>query len=394
MRVLVLSHMYPNIANPISGIFVHEQVQALTRAGCEVKVVAPLPWVPPAMGMINEKWRKYKETPKNEMIGNIEVYRPAYFDLPRNYLFEYSGWTYYFGIKRLVKKIYQEWPFDLIHAHVALPDGYAAMLLNRYYKKPLVLTIHGQDMQYTIYHSQKAKNEVIEVLNHADTIISVSNKLRKSIIQYTDNTKVITIANGFNTEDLYEGESPLKDKYKGKTIILSVGNLIETKGHEFMLLALRDIVNEFDNVMYLIIGEGSYKDKLIQIVKQLELGPYVEFLGRLPHKKTMEYMSICDMFVLPSWEEGFGIVYLEAMAHGKPVIGCKGQGIEDFVIDKVNGILVENKDPHSLKEAVIALLRTPDYAMSMGQKAKEHVMNNLTWGNNASRVLDVYNKLV
>lgn len=394
MRVLILSHMYPNKANPVNGIFIHEQACALMQAGCEVKVVAPLPLVPPGIDLVSEKWEKYKQTPKKEVMNGVEIYRPSYFVVPGNHLLEYSGWTYYRGVRQTVERIYRLWPFDIMHAHVALPDGYATMLLKRNYDKPTVLSIHGQDMHYTVHRSQKARNKVIEALDNANVVIAVSDKLKKEIIECTQKANVVTVPNGFNVDDVYEGQSSLKDKYEGKIVILSVGNLVPTKGHEFMLHALKDIVKEFENIVYLIVGQGSYKSALVELVSKLGLGPYVEFLGALPHKKAMEYMSVCNIFVLPSWQEGFGVVYLEAMAHGKPVIGCKGQGIEDFVTDGVNGILVKGKDSDSLREAVLSLIRDKDYAASIGNKAKQYVMNNLTWANNASRMVQIYNKLL
>ncbi|MDK2902405.1 MAG: teichuronic acid biosynthesis glycosyltransferase TuaC [Clostridiales bacterium] len=394
MRVLILSHMYPNKANPVNGVFIYEQACALMKAGCEVKVVAPLPLVLPGADMVSEKWKKYKQTPKKEVMDGIEVYRPPYFVVPGNHLLEYSGWTYYRGVRQTVERIYRLWPFDIMHAHVALPDGYAAMLLKKDYKRPLVLSIHGQDMHYTVHRSQKARDKVIEALDNADAVIAVSNKLKREITECTQKAEVVTVPNGFNEDDVYEGQSPLKDKYKGKIVILSVGNLVPTKGHEFVLHALKDIIKEFDNIVYLIVGQGSYKSALVELVNELGLEPYVEFLGALPHKKAMEYMSACDIFALPSWQEGFGVVYLEAMAHGKPVIGCKGQGIEDFVTDGVNGILVEGKDSDSLRKAILSLIKDKQYATSMGNKAKQYVIGNLTWANNASRVVEIYNGLL
>jgi len=386
--------MYPNKANPLNGIFIHEQVCALKQTGCDIKVVAPLPFVPPGLGLISDKWKGYKQSPKQEIMDGIEVCRPSYFVVPGNHLMEYSGWTYYIGVKNAVERIYRTWPFDIIHAHVALPDGYAAVLANRIYKKPLVLSIHGQDMHYTVHRSNKARAKVIEAIDSADAVIAVSNKLKKEIEGCTDKANVITVPNGFNANDVYNGESSLRNKYKDKRVILSVGNLVPTKGHEFMLRAIKDITEEYKDIVYVIVGQGSYKNKLVEIANQLGVAQYVEFVGALPHKKAMEYMSVCDIFVLPSWQEGFGVVYLEAMAHGKPGIGCKGQGIEDFVKDGETGLLAEGKDVESLRDAVLSLLRDRDYAKNMGYKAKQYVVNNLTWAHNASRVMAIYNEVL
>jgi glycosyltransferase involved in cell wall biosynthesis len=108
----------------------------------------------------------------------------------------------------------------------------------------------------------------------------------------------------------------------------------------------------------------------------------------------MEYMSICDLFVMPSWDEGFGIVYLEAMAHGKPVIACRGQGIEDVIVDGETGLLVEPKDLESLKEAMIRLLTDRRLAEDMGRKGRQVVLSDFTWEKSAQKLLKVYKEVL
>jgi glycosyltransferase involved in cell wall biosynthesis len=101
-------------------------------------------------------------------------------------------------------------------------------------------------------------------------------------------------------------------------------------------------------------------------------------------------MDGCDVFSLPSWQEGFGIVYLEAMALGKPVIGCKGEGIEDFVVDGETGLLVEPKNPDQLADAMEFLICNPEKARTMGENARQFVLQNYTWEKNAEKMIDIY----
>lgn len=110
---------------------------------------------------------------------DIEVYYPRYLVFPRNFLFASSGKRMYFGVSKLIEKIYQEFSFDIIHAHVALPDGFAAMLLKRRYTKPLVVTIHGQDLHVTLYRSTRCKKALTKVFEQADRVVTVSNKLKE-----------------------------------------------------------------------------------------------------------------------------------------------------------------------------------------------------------------------
>ncbi|MCU6396786.1 hypothetical protein KW820_22930, partial [Enterobacter quasiroggenkampii] len=92
MKVLVISHMYPNTMNEMAGIFVHKQVKALMNEGCEVKVVSPIPLAPFPLGLISSKWKKYSEIPKNRILEGVEIYHPRYLEFPKGILFSKSGY--------------------------------------------------------------------------------------------------------------------------------------------------------------------------------------------------------------------------------------------------------------------------------------------------------------
>ena len=118
----------------------------------------------------------------------------------------------------------------------------------------------------------------------------------------------------------------------------------------------------------------------------------VELLGQLSHKKVIEYMAVTDIFSLPSWNESFGVFYLEAIAQGKPVIGCQEEGIEDFVMQGKTGLLVKPKDVESLTEALDFLLNNPNEAKTMGERARKVVLENYTWEKNAKKTIEIYNQ--
>jgi len=179
MKILIISHMYPSTFNEVNGIFVHQQVKEFKKQGCKVKVVSPIPWTPFPIKYLSKKWKKYSEIPQKMIWEGIEVYYPRYLEFPKALFFASSGKRMYKGFKKTIKEIYRDFRFDIIHAHVALPDGYAGMLIAQNYKKPLVVTIHGQDFQQTIYRGKKCKKNIEEVINYSKKTIVVSNKLKK-----------------------------------------------------------------------------------------------------------------------------------------------------------------------------------------------------------------------
>ncbi len=394
MNVLCLSNLYPNSFEKIRGGFVRSQVQNLARLGCSVKVIAPVPAVPFPL-RFRKKWGGYALIPKQVDEGDVKVFHPRYLLLPHNMLFEFSGWFYCQGVKKLVLTLNREAPFDLIHAHTALPDGYAAMLISKILQKPFVVTVHGRDFQDTITRNSRCYSNVLKALNSAGAVVNVSRKLAGICRTYLgEDPKIKVIGNGIEPDVIYEGCSPLRETYGGRKVILSVGSLRKTKGHDLTLRAVKELKEKFYNIKLVIIGGGEEGKNLERLAMELGIKELVEFIPPLPNAKVMEYMSVCDLFVLPSWNEGFGVVYLEAMAHGKPVVGVRGQGISDVICHGENGLLAEAGDLGSLVGAMETLLKDENTARRLGAQARKTVLKNYTWDHNARLMMDIYSGLL
>jgi glycosyltransferase involved in cell wall biosynthesis len=143
---------------------------------------------------------------------------------------------------------------------------------------------------------------------------------------------------------------------------------------------------------YTIVGEGPEEHNLKRLSLELGIADRVYFKGRLPHKDALQHIASSDIFCLPSWHEAFGVVYLEAMACGKPVIGCRGQGAEDIIRHGVDGLLVQPKSVEALAEVLGLLLSDSDLARRLGDAGKSHV-NEFSWERNTALYLDIYRKL-
>ena len=395
MKILVISHMYPSTFNEVAGIFVHEQVNALVKQGCEVKVISPVPWAPFPINRMSAKWKAYSQIPFQSSWEGIEVYYPRYLAFPRAVLFASSGQWMYRGIARLADRIHQGFPFDLIHAHVALPDGYAAMRLKEKYQKPVVVTIHGQDLQVTLHRNARCKKALMKVFAQADRIIVVSTKLKRiAQAEFRHEEKVIVINNGIDPEKLRSGVDSLTFSHSERETILSVSNLVASKGIDLNLIAISKLIEKHPKLKYVVVGDGPEMKILVELASNLGLTNHVEFLGRLSHESVMKYVAVADIFSLPSWREGFGVVYLEAMAHGKPIIACRGEGIADVIEHGKTGLLVKPRDVDSLVEALDFLLSYPEEAQAMGEQTRKLVLENYTWEKNAERMIEIYEEVL
>ncbi|MHC6180708.1 glycosyltransferase [Clostridium sp. JNZ X4-2] len=390
-NVLVISHMYPSPFNSVLGIFVHKQVQKLISEGCKVKVICPVPYVPAFLGVI-KKYKSYIDIPSTTVLDGVEVFYPRYIEFPRGIFLQYSGFFMYLGIKKTVDKLYKNFKFNVIHAHTAIPVGFSSMLLDRKYKVPFVVTIHGQDFQYTIKKNNICRKNVFKVLKAADKIITVSNKLKNVITEKYLLNKTAVINNGINPEEYIIDE---QIELRGEYVMLSVSALIKTKGIDLNIKALSKLVKKYPGIKYYIIGGGEESKNLKKLVEALDLDKNVIFLGKLPHSEVIKYMSSkCDVFSLPSWQEGFGIVYIEAMNSGIPVIGVRGQGIEDVIKDRENGFLAEPHDVDDLANIIDYILSHKSEARKVGLNGENTVLSEFTWLRNAQKTIDIYDEIM
>ena len=396
MRILIISHMFPSPYNPVGGTFILEQAQALKQLGVDVTVVSPVPWAPGPI-KFHPKWARYAQIPEQSEINGIPVFYPRVLSLPRSLGYAYYGEIHDRMLHSLLERLHRENPFDLVHAHVALPDGAAARHFTKRRRLPLVVTIHGQDFYYSIHHRPGWRKKVMDVLEAADRVVVVSTKLQgiaESEHLVKDLAKIQVIHNGANLKNVFTGENPLRKHYADKLILLTAGYLIKRKGHEVVLEVMARLRDRFPNLHYLIVGDGEERAHLEAKVLALGLTNQVEFLGLRPHQEVLQYMALCDVFVLPSWDEAFGVVYVEAMSQGRPVIGCLGEGIEDFVENGKTGFLVPSKDVTGLTRVLDELCTDPVKRKTVGLNAKALVEEQYSWERCAERLITLYASLL
>jgi len=398
--------MYPNLVVPLGGIFVRQQAQALARLGVEVSVVAPVPWVPGFM-VGRGKWGGYPSVPYAEQPDGFSVFHPRVLEFPRSLFFEYYPQTFAWGIQRVFKEQIER-GVDIIHAHVAHPDGAAALRFGRKFNIPVVVTIHGQDFAYTLNRSKTCAESVRTTLKDASRVILVSDKLKTQygLETWADQLeKYRVIYNGVDFEDMVQRPDLQRlerqgssvehgQRTKSRRVLLTVGFLRPDKGHAIVLKALPTLIREFPDLEYRIVGDGSERQKLEALTEELGLAGHVVFLGSLPHPEAMNEMAQCELFILPSWNEAFGVVYLEAMANGKPIIGTTGEGISEILDQEAVGKAVLPKDVLAITEAIRELFQNPEQASAMGARGKNLVTRKFTWNYNAQQTLKVYEELM
>ena len=189
--------------------------------------------------------------------------------------------------------------------------------------------------------------------------------------------------------------SGLRERFalQGKRVILTVGRLVERKGHDTVIRALPAIIDRIPNVIYLIVGMGPNEPALQRLTREVGVGSdRVRFCGFVPEDQLAAYYAICDVFVMPNREvgpdtEGFGIVFIEAGAHRKPCIGGRSGGAGDAILDGKTGMLVDPTSPSAVMEAVVLLLNDDQLSASLGAAARQRIEEQLQYQQIARNIL-------
>jgi glycosyltransferase involved in cell wall biosynthesis len=172
-----------------------------------------------------------------------------------------------------------------------------------------------------------------------------------------------------------------------------VGNLIPIKGHELLIRAAGSLAPEFPALRWEIIGDGPEGQRLKALAVQLGVAGRISFLGRQSRREVAAAMQRCTLFALPSRYEGLGCVYLEAMACGKPAIGCREQGIAEIIRHGSNGFLVGPDNQKELTLAIGMLLHDPNRRANLGVAARDTILDRLTLAHQADALARIYREL-
>jgi len=285
------------------------------------------------------------------------------------------------------------------------PGGFVAYFINKMIKTPYVIAAHGSeilDKQNSGNYTKELIRKCLrifkkQVFNHSDHIFSVSNFTKRVLIdQGVFAHKISVVNNGVDIDKFMPlpKDKKLQKDYNldEKKVLLTVSRLDKHKGHDIVIKALPLVLKEVKNMKYLIVGKGSEEDKLKRLVKMLGLDRQVAFLGFVNDNNLVKTYNLCDVFILLPKEidgdfEGFGLVYLEANACEKPVIGSKTGGIEDAIEDGKTGLLLDSDKPENVASAILKLLLNKNMADRLGKNGLEQIRKYRTWDHSAEEML-------
>jgi phosphatidyl-myo-inositol dimannoside synthase len=324
-----------------------------------------------------------------EDIGPRIHRRPAVFTATRKYL-RAPAWS-----AAIVEIMIRERP--VIVQLATAGEGPLGLWLRRWCRLPFVVYAHGNEVLNAMQPNGQKLNLALQ---QADRVLAVSHFTANLVQKAGVSPDRIEIVHPGCDSKHFRPLAPrmdlrqklLGDRYKDQ-VILSVGNLVARKGHDMVIRALPRLRQIVPELTYLIVGQGSYRTQLEKLATSLAVRDRVIFAGWVPAEDLPDIYALTDVFVMPSREqlevcdvEGFGLVFLEASACAKPVVGGRSGGISDAIVEDVTGLLVNPHDPEDIANALARILCNNELAIRFGQQGRSWVMNHFNWTHVADRV--------
>lgn len=377
MNIAFVSECYPSPAKPQYCVFIEQQAAALQQLGCNVVVIKLLRG-DGIKGVCD--------------FHDIEV-RCIY--LPSKRLDKV-----YCNMQSRLKANNINWrEFDIISIHiVSLPITEAIVSECKHSNVPSVVHYHGLNVWHDYYEHKDIYHRIqkllvnrrkLKMLQNASAIVGVSKSVCDIIRERMHKDNVYTVYNGVDTSLFHPTEKLTGDTFK----ILCVANLIPIKGHQYLIQAVKKLINDGYQIRLDLVGVGLYEYNLKQLVKKLNLSENVIFHGSKPYSEVAEMMKMSDMFIMPSFFDSFGCVYVESMSTGTVTCGCDVYGPKEIIEDGISGLLVKPKNVDSIVEAVKTVIENPDLRKKLEQNAIKRA-NRFSWRQSAIDLLEVYQKVV
>lgn len=288
-------------------------------------------------------------------------------------------------------RIAWRYPIAAVHAGRVLPEGLVGWAVARLFRVPLVIYAHGEEIM--TWRQPGKFRAMVFTYRRADKVVANSQFTRQALLQLgVDSARIVRISPGVDIERFRPG-LPVQDLFERLGIpprtplILSVGRLTRRKGFDQVIRALPSVAKEIPEIHYVIVGSGEDEGYLKRLAEALGVAVRVHFVGQVSMEELPRWYNACTVFAMPNRKiggdnEGFGMVYLEAGACGKPSLAGKDGGTGDAVQDQVTGLRVDGNEVSEVAAALVFLLKAPH---QLGQKALEIVRTQYAWSKVAAQ---------
>jgi glycosyltransferase involved in cell wall biosynthesis len=373
VRVAVVSEFYPRAHDPVLGIWAHRQALAARDAGADVRVIVLHRPVPPRATRARDAPRALATMlaqPRRAVLDGIEVRYVPFLAPPRPGA--YGSWGAWAAptLAVALRRLRARFAFDLVHAHNAVPAGDAVVRAG--IAKPLVVSVHGGDVYFTAPRYEAGARAVRRAYETARLVLANSAGVERDARALgAQRTRVVRLGADVPDDTQHKADAPT---------LVTVGHLVARKRHADVIRALWLLRERLPDLRYLVVGDGPEREPLARLAAELGVADRVELAGQLPHETALARARAAHVFVMPSIDEAFGVVYVEAMAAGLPAIGARGEAGPQEIAAAGDGLrLVAPGDVEALAAEIEGLIAEPEYAKDLGEAARETVRRAFTW---------------
>ncbi len=291
----------------------------------------------------------------------------------------------------------------------SVQEGHVGLWLKRWLRLPYVIFAHGNEVLNLVNQGDRLRWPVPrDSLRRADTVIAVSHYTADLVRRLgVAPARIQVVHPGCDSTRFRPRpvDPELRRRLLGGDhpgpVLLTVGNLVARKGQDMVIRALPRVLARVPDLTYLVVGQGRDRAMLERLAQAEGVADRVRFAGALPGALLADIYNLGDLFVMPSRErreqadvEGFGLVYLEANACGKPVIGGHSGGVPDAIADGETGLLVPPEQPDAIATAILRLLTEPALARRLGQQGRERVVRDFGWAGVGRRLQSIFHDIV
>ena len=357
LRVVSVSSLFPNAAQPAHGVFLEHRLRHLAACdGVDLAVIAPVPWFPvrhPAFG----RYAACARAPDHEVRGGLSVHHPRFVAVPKVSA-GVAGLLMALAVAPTLAGMVRRGAVEVIDGYYLYPDGVACALLARWFNLPYVLTAFGSDVSL-LPRARVPRTQIRWAMRGARGLTAVCDALRTGMHAIgIEKDRVRVVLHGVDLalfDRPADREATRRRLGIGGTTLLSAGSLTARKGHHVAISALQ----ELPGTRLLIAGAGPL-DRALQVqARALSVSDRVTFLGEMSQGRLAEVMGAVDALVLCSDREGIANVLLEAMACGTPAVATPVWGTPEVMNVPAAGVLMRDRSPEALADGVRALLASP-----------------------------------
>ena len=395
MKVLVIGSVYPRFDKDAEVPWLRTSVAHLKKAGVEIQVLAPAYPGLKSHEIDGTRVNRFRYAPASWEILTHEEGAPS--------KMASRPWLQLLAIPYIINgffkclKICRKWRPDIIHAHWPFPHAYIALGAAKLFRIPLVLNFHGAEL--LLIRKKKWVKPLLKFAIGQAQAVFANSSFTAGKIKAIRNVDVEWSPYG-TTLDEREGSGLAPHPVNGKFKVLFVGRHIERKGICYLIEAAKYL--SADKFEIRIVGEGDLTEELKAQAAQLEgdkNAASIVFTGKLVAPELAREYREANVFVLPAIvdhkgdTEGLGVVLIEAMELGLPIIASNVGGIPDVVVNNESGILVPEKDPVALADAIKRIESDPQYTARLLEGARNRIAEHFTWDNITRRQIEIYEQL-